>query len=458
MSQSSAWLLVSLALLPLCALLASFFCRLLGRTRPTPLEPLPSPPSAPSSASSRLPLALKIARKAAIILAVFLTALPAAAQEATTTRVWRYTPTLEDVEKGNFCFFFDHAKYKEKLGTPFMSEAGWPVAPTTFDHGAKISYPMLLNDQLGCCFYSSICHHDQTFTGWYGPQSQFNLTTFRQRYLALSGGDNGLSDGDVQGEWKNRYLADVKEAKAFDYLYIDTKNPAVLSAAIYELGGVQFTFTVAPAWISNSDEGAVWEASTYRNNNNGHAVHLVGVDSKGYYKLITWGTYVWISPAAIKVCNPDGFAVMSTRLFNAKGYAPTGRHISDISQIVVAAGGKAFPASIISQFPPKDGPTPGPTPVPGGNAKFIVQIPGQADQVFPFKVPGGGKAVPETTPQELIDAINKIFGTLPDRREPAPKSGDVERRLDQLERGQSAVLSAIESLQRLMIGNNTLKE
>lgn len=353
------------------------------------------------------------------------------AQEATTTRVWRYTPTLEDVEKGNFCFFFDHASYKRKLGTPKLAAGIWPQAPVPFDHGAKIKYPMLLNDQLGCCFYSGICHQDQTWTGWRGPQSQFDLAVFRQRYLSLSGGDRGLSDQDVQGEWKNRYLADVKEAKAFDYQYINVTDPSQLDAAIYEMGGVNFTFTVANAWISNSDEGALWEADTYRQNNNGHAVLLVAVKvtpaGRKYYKLITWGTYVWIHEDAIKVCNPDGFVAASVRWFDAKGYAGTGRHVTQLSDVYAKASGRTYPASVISLFPPlTPDPVPvPPVPVPTGKSRIVYQTPGQPDKVLlELDAPvSKGKTVPDDTPQELIDVLFKLYGPVKKADPPGLKKG-----------------------------------
>lgn len=341
---------------------------------------------------------------------------------------WRVSKKHAD--GGHTCHFFDHAEYIKKRGAVKAAAGTWPTPPSVFDHGARISYPMLLNDQLGCCFYSSICHHDQTLTGNVGPkQSQFDLKIFRQRYLSLSGGDNGLSDGDVQREWRDRYLADVTEAKAFDYFYIDVKNPQVLAAAIHAMGGIQFTFTVAPAWISNSDEGDVWEANTYRPNNNGHAVHLVGVDSKGYFKLITWGTYVWISPAAIKVCNPDGFVVSSVRWFDPKGYAPTGKHITEVSKILVAAGGKAFPASVISLFPPA-GPTP-PTPIP--------------PTPTPVPVPGD-KTIVEIV-VKFADGTTQVL-----KAAPAPSPKGVEARVEDLEKGMSILTDAVLKLQDAING------
>lgn len=351
--------------------------------------------------------------------------------------VWRPTPTLEEPDKGNNCFFYDHSKYKAKLKYEKVLFNAWPAPPKTFDHGLKISYPMLLNDQLGCCFYSAICHQDQTFTGGYGPQSNFDLKVFRQRYLALSGGDNGLADQDVQGEWSKRYLADVTAAKAFDFFYIDVNNPSVLAAAIYEMGGVQFTFVVAPDWINNSDTGAVWDVGGFSRNNNGHAVHLVGVDSRGYFKLITWGTYVWITPAAVKVCSADSFVVASTRWFDEKGYCATGKHITAVSKVIQDAGGKAFPASVINSFPPIGPPVPPvppvpPTPpIPPGKDTITIttNIGGKTTTTTYRIVPANAEVFPAGTKDKMKALIDSLVPP-PVELKPASKTkADYEREL-----------------------------
>jgi len=348
----------------------------------------------------------------ALLLLAFLAA-PSVAQEptVTTTRLFRKTTKGE-----HLVTFYDHAKYAarmNKVDKVYLNAKALPPAPATFDFGAKVEYPMLLNDQYGCCFYSSICHHDQTMTGNLGTQSQFDLNVFRQRYLALSGGDNGLSDEDVQGEWKGRYLADVKDAKIIDWLYLNTTDSLSITAGMYWFGGTQFTFTVPQAWINNSDTGDIWDAPTYRNNNNGHAVHWSGVDTNGNYKLVTWGTYVWITPAGVRVCNPSGFVVFSTRWFNIKGYAPNGKHITQLAAMWTAGGGKTIPASVIAQFPPI-GPTPPnppdpPGPVPPGATTITLSKPLAAGtyQVVPADaevLPAGTKA----KIKELLEIIGPL--------------------------------------------------
>lgn len=340
----------------------------------------------------------------------------------TTVPVWR--PVAGHPDGGHFVRFYDpnNLDQTKRWFAKELNFAALPVPPATWDFGVGITYPMDLNDQYGDCFYAERCHADNTYTGWYGPQSVFSLSAIKTRYLALSGGDNGLSDGDVQREHRDRYIADVPAAKAIDFLYVDVTNPAAIDAAMYWFGGTAFTFTVSPDWISNSDAEFVWEASTYRNNSNGHAVSWNGKNSRGY-RLITWGVTGTITPAAVKVCNPDGFVTFSSRMFDPRtGKAMNGKHITELAAMWVSAGGKAIPASVISAFPPLVVPPP---PPPGGDSVTIItSISGNVKEVVIPWTFGTGIAWPADTPQWLKDAVIKQKALPPLKDAPPPEKID----------------------------------
>lgn len=365
----------------------------------------------------------------------------------TTHSIWR--PDASQPDGGHFVHFYDHKAMMEKQKrAPKNYAKALPPAPATFDYATKITYPMDLNDQYGDCFYASICHHDNTFTGNIGVQSVFSLSSIKSRYFALSGGDNGLSDPDVQGEWKNRYIADAKEAKAIDFLYVNTTDPAAISSGMYYFGGTQFTFTVAGSWINNSNTGAIWDANSYSNNNNGHAVHWAGVDSKGNYKLVTWGTYVWITPAGVRVCNPDGFIVFSVRWFDPKtGYAPNGKHIVELAKIWQDAGGKAIPASVIAAFPPPGDPPIPPLPPVGGTTITLNKA--MAAGTYSIVPHGAIVVTPETTMKELFDLMGKKKVHM------APAN---DARIQELESKIERLVGVIQDMQKIMYGQPKSKE
>lgn len=289
---------------------------------------------------------------------------------------WRPLPTPEDPGAGHAVRFQSWYAFNTLPGYSNLDPSGLPPAPVVIDLTPSTKLPMHLNDRYGDCYYAAIAHLFEAICGVLGlPPPGFTDTgksnSIERRYLSLSGGDNGLSDQDVQGEMMKSsggyqgYVADVPGTGIIDYLYVDPNNQDAMKRTMNAFGPILFTFVVAPAWINNSATGAVWDSNTFRANNNGHAVLFSGVDSRGYWKLDTWGTYVWITPAGVKACSPSAWVAFSVKWFDAKGYAPNKIHIVDLAKYWQAAGGKAIPASVISAFPPPgDGPTPPPTPTP----------------------------------------------------------------------------------------------
>lgn len=288
---------------------------------------------------------------------------PAPPFAVTTTRAWRPTPHGDS--PGNVVYFSPRNSLKGNGDhTPSFKAVDFrPVTMTTsIDWIKDFPFPMDLNDQLGDCYYAAGCHFDNLLTANVGKESFFSLAAIRSRYLTLSGGDNGLNDGDMQKEMTRRYLADIPDAKIIDYAYIDSNDVNSMQAAISRYGASFFTFAVAPAWIRNSETGATWDASGYTQNDNGHAVTFGGVSSLGNYKLLTWGTWVWITPAAVKVCQPSSWVAFSVRWFGPLGYAPNGQHITALAKQWQLDTGRAIPPDVIAQFPPAGGPPPPPPP------------------------------------------------------------------------------------------------
>jgi hypothetical protein len=234
--------------------------------------------------------------------------------------------------------------------------------PIDWTKGDTIPFPMDDNDVLGDCFYAAAEHGDNTWTANVGVESAFDDAATKASYLALSGGDNGLDEGQITGEWKNRGLNGIKAATILDWLDIDPLNAPLVQSAMQLFGHVQFQLAVPDLWINNFTTGYVWDAGSgvAANPNNGHAIIWNGVDANGRYKLQTWGTHGWITPAGVAVCDPTAFVAFSLRWFNALGYAPNGKHYTELAALWVQAGGKPLPVS------PYPAPTPGPTPQPPG--------------------------------------------------------------------------------------------
>ena len=199
-------------------------------------------------------------------------------------------------------------------------------------------------------------------TGCSGTELTFATADIVKAYLALSGGDNGLDEQMMTGEWTNKGLAGNAAAKIFDHVDIDPTNAALMQSALYYFGGVQFQLSVPSKWINSFATGSVWDGAAKPNPANGHAVEFAGVDATGRYRLLTWGSYCWITQAGIADCDPSAFAVASLRWFNPQGYAANGLHYTQLAPLWQQLGGAAWPTS---PFPgPGPGPAPTPTPAP----------------------------------------------------------------------------------------------
>jgi hypothetical protein len=218
--------------------------------------------------------------------------------------------------------------------------------PIDWSDNGTLTYPMDGNDQYGDCMYAAACHLDNTFTfNATGTASVFNQTTLIQDYKTLSGGDNGLDESELVPAWQ-KGLAGVSQATILDSLDIDVTNPALVASAMYLFGGIFFMLSVPNRWINNSATGSVWDAPAMPNPMNGHGVCWVGTDANGRYRLITWGTYVWLTPAGVEACDPSGFVVFSDRWISPKtGLAPNGFSRNQLAALWAEAGGKTIAPS-----------------------------------------------------------------------------------------------------------------
>ena len=225
--------------------------------------------------------------------------------------------------------------------------------PIDWTKNNTLSFPIDGNDTYGDCMYAAACHGDNTFTGNASTESVFNLQTIISDYLALSGGDHGLNEAQITGAWKTG-LASTPAATILDVLDIDPTNASLCQLAIQSFGGILFMLSVPDEWISEFSTGCTWTsgAGIAADPSNGHGIWWNGVDTTSNYKLQTWGTYAWITPAGVAICDPSAFVVFSLRWFNSQGIAPNGMTYDQLAALWVEAGGAELPPSPFTPVPP----------------------------------------------------------------------------------------------------------
>jgi hypothetical protein len=195
----------------------------------------------------------------------------------------------------------------------------------------------------------------------------FDKAAVIKRYLALSHGDNGLSDSDVFPEFKKGIVGPNGPHKVLDVLIVPATDTAALNLTSWAFGPQMFTFTVyanfmnvGPGTVLDGNSGAV---------EGGHAVTLNGRDAQGRWRLQTWGIRpsVLVTDKWVHGVQPEFIACFSLEWFDAKGYAPNGLHYNDLAPLWNSMGGNVpavgpFPAPTPTPVPPV--PVPPPTPVP----------------------------------------------------------------------------------------------
>jgi hypothetical protein len=373
------------------------------------------------------------------VLSLCLGVAPAApdAPKRTVKSIWRPCTDHPDqavVQNGGH---FVHFQKLDKIRTMKSGERPFQPAcskclkavslPIDWTKNHSIQFPMDLNDTYGDCYMAAGCHADNCWAGNSGQPFTFSLAAIQSRYFTLSGGDNGLADADMQDEMMspaiapgqgyladgksdpNRTLAVQQPACIVDWMQFDPTDATATQTAMQRYGACIVTFGVPDNWLQNSNTGAVWDVPATADPNNGHAVIWTGCRAQdGAYCLQTWGTYVWVTPAAAKAVGFTGWIAFSPRWFDPHtGYAPNGVHISDLAAQWVADGGRQIDSKLIAAFPPKTPtPTPGPSPTPTPTPGNPVTITLTTDQIQSVVTQSGAVAVTgDMTINELIAAL-----------------------------------------------------
>jgi len=299
------------------------------------------------------------------------------------------------------------------------------VLPVDSTGNATVSCPMDGNDTLGDCGEAMVCHADNilTFRQGKGTESVFSLSALEAQYEKVSGGDNGLDEDMVVNQIWKVGIAGNAAAVITDALDMDVTNVPLTQFAIDNFYTIELAWSVPDAFIQGFAEGTVWPSAGVPDPNNGHYTPLADVGGSattqagytgslsGYYRLWTWGTWCWVSPAFVASVQPQAFVAFSPRQFDpATGLDSKGRHITTQAVAWVSCGGNPIPQAVINAFPPV-GPNP---PPPVTTPAFTLNIPNaiKAGQTFRVRagvaIPAGVyQAFPTTSAAKEVEAVAK---------------------------------------------------
>jgi hypothetical protein len=186
----------------------------------------------------------------------------------------------------------------------FLTRGYTGTVPQVIDYASKVTtWPMALNDRLGCCTASDAAHQIEVWTT-YGQQAI--VTPTDADVLHFYAGSTGYIPGDPSTDQGGNlqdvcaYFRKVGIAghKAAAFFQVDQAVDAELRAALWLFGGVAIGFGFPSFAMDQFDQHLPWDISG-RNTHieGGHDVLLVGKAADGNYQVVTWGRVQEVTPA-----------------------------------------------------------------------------------------------------------------------------------------------------------------
>lgn len=210
------------------------------------------------------------------------------------------------------------------------------------------------NDVLGDCTAAWYAHQINIWTGNSGTIVLPTLDQVIAFYSACSGyvpgdpsTDRGADELTVLEVAKSVGLAGRKIQGAFT---VDATSPELIATCIWLFGGATICIELPDAWVAPgaSEPGSIWDVAGSPNPNQGHCFGGCGYDKDGIFS-VTWGKtsittpsrLTWRAAATYGVTFAGGslFGMLSTDWLNAKGAAPNGLDLEQLTADAALVGG-----------------------------------------------------------------------------------------------------------------------
>lgn len=242
--------------------------------------------------------------------------------------------------------------------------AAAPTPPESVDWYSRVdSWPVFLNDQLGCCTEAMVGHTIQN-TSTYGDGATVTLTddnvlTAYERVSGYRPGhpetDNGAVLQDVFNDWRKNGVGGHK-ALAFGEVRVTSRDQ--IKTAINVFGAVGLGLVVTQQMMDDFNAGRGWSRSGGRQLG-GHAVVAVGYNPDGVY-VVTWGEVILMTWAVFGHTVEEAWAaVLDEWISDSSLVDPLGASLYELGEELAGLTGGANPF-------PQPSPNPTPSPQPSG--------------------------------------------------------------------------------------------
>lgn len=217
----------------------------------------------------------------------------------------------------------------------YLDDSTLPTPPDTLDlTGGRGTWPMALNDRLGCCTCATASHMVEQWTAQAGSPTDVPDDAVLAAYEAVSGynpqtgaNDNGAVELDVLNFWRQTGVAG-HQIGAFAAVNL---TPDAVRRACWLFEGL-YVGVQLPVTAQGQD---VWDvvpnagSAAYPGSWGGHAINISGYDNDGV-TVITWGalkraTWTWLAAYL-----DEAYAIISADYLHA-GQSPTGLDLEHLT-------------------------------------------------------------------------------------------------------------------------------
>lgn len=176
--------------------------------------------------------------------------------------------------------------------------------PDVVDYSTHVeTWPMYLNDQLGCCTAADYAHGIQLWTA-YGQGSPVTVTdqdvlTFYEQSCGYNPDDPSTDQGgNMQEVCDFARKTGMAGRRIEAFFQVDPDDADEVRAALYLFGAVSVGMAFPASAMDQFDAGQPWDRVRRDGGiEGGHDVLLVGATKGGNYKVVTWGRVQEVTPA-----------------------------------------------------------------------------------------------------------------------------------------------------------------
>jgi hypothetical protein len=208
-------------------------------------------------------------------------------------------------------------------------------AKTYWEYKVK-SYPVMLNNQLGCCVFSAGGHLVQEFTAHTGAEVTPTDDQILAAYEAVGGyiegnesTDNGAAITDFLAYWLNQGFAG--QPKLSGWAAIDQTDLDKVKQAVFLFGALDIGVNLPNSAIDQFNAGQPWDVVADDNGiAGGHCIPIMGYGKNGF-TIVTWGkTHQMTNAFFLKYCD-ESYSLISPQWLSAvSGKTPSGLDLATL--------------------------------------------------------------------------------------------------------------------------------